>query len=151
MSKTSITASPRPGAFDDEEDMNPSTVGLEHGPEHDGLEHDWDDELPRTIKKQTPVHPEVLIPMAKQEDKLTIADKPIIADSGMVSQIRQLLETNGEARLVDMLGFSRQTLYRVLAGLRVQRGTLALIERALKDQPEAGSQTENQARKEVSR
>jgi hypothetical protein len=45
--------------------------------------------------------------------------------------ITALLAAHGEAATVDRLGVDRQTFARVLAGLPVRRGTLALVRESL--------------------
>jgi hypothetical protein len=40
--------------------------------------------------------------------------------------VRELVENLGEARAVEQLGLSRQSVARLALGLRVQRGTVAM-------------------------
>ncbi len=44
-----------------------------------------------------------------------------------LAAVRSLVESIGEAAAAAALGINRQTLYRVLATLSVQRGTVALV------------------------
>ena len=43
------------------------------------------------------------------------------------SRLRQLVESTGERPVCTALGIPRATLARLLAGLRVRRGTVALL------------------------
>lgn len=56
------------------------------------------------------------------------------------ARIRLLLRSQGESTTAARLGIARQTLGRLLAGLPVQRGTLALVRERLtaNDSAEAG-------------
>lgn len=52
------------------------------------------------------------------------------APAELRDRVRALLEARGEVETVDLLGVSRHTLTRLLAGLGVRRGTLAIVERS---------------------
>lgn len=54
-----------------------------------------------------------------------------IAPADVRQRIAALLATRSEREVVAVLGTTRQTLPRVLAGLPVRRGTLALIQAGL--------------------
>lgn len=52
-------------------------------------------------------------------------------DATLRDRVARLTETIGERATLRQLAISRHVLYRVLAGLPVRRGSIALIEAAL--------------------
>lgn len=57
----------------------------------------------------------------------------VAAPRRMRNKIASLLRSLGEAATAKRLGISRQTLVRVVGGMPVRNGTLALIGAAIRD------------------
>lgn len=57
------------------------------------------------------------------------------APQAVSDRLRALFQAEGETTIVKRLGIDRGTLVRVIAGLPVRRGTVALVEEALAQEP----------------
>lgn len=57
------------------------------------------------------------------------------APQALSDRLRAMFEAEGETIIVRRLGIDRGTLVRVIAGLPVRRGTIALVQEALTKEP----------------
>lgn len=60
-----------------------------------------------------------------------MADSRIVAPPDLVARVRALDQEHGTVKAAALLGVGRETLARILAGLGVRRGSLALVEAGL--------------------